>query len=93
MFLTAKLCKAIAQTIMAHNEPIVANDIVGELLTTACAYGISTIGRDKVLIQLAVQMALVSKHNNDRVQRVIDTMKADVEASKVNPMHGALSGL
>tara|TARA_Y100000310_G_C20183984_1_gene579475 strand:- start:72 stop:374 length:303 start_codon:yes stop_codon:yes gene_type:complete len=95
MKLTAELCRAISEVIKNHPEEVCVDDIVSCLLTTACAFSRSQLGVEKTLIQLTIQMAVVTDHDMDRVQVAVDRMKNSVAMqqadSKAAMIHGLLS--
>lgn len=83
--LTTKFCLAISKVIENHPEKITANDVVNTLLSVTAAYSKHSIGAEKTLMQLAIQMAMVADHDIDTMQTALNRIKNSVAMQQIDP--------
>lgn len=69
--ITAKICLAIANIVAEHEEELSYDDIVGNLLTTAAAFGLQKLGANKTAHQLAIQMAIICEGNKEAMDKAM----------------------
>ena len=93
MELAAKFCHAISEVIKSHRVEICTDDVVGALLTVACAHSKSVLGIEKTLIHLTTQMAILTNKDVDVIQAAIDRMKNSVALQQANPKAAIIHGV
>lgn len=84
MTLTAALSRCMSETI-AQYQGVNHDEIFSCLLATITEYARQNIGVEKTMIMLAVKMAIVSDHNVDKIQQVVDVVKKTSAMFKAAP--------
>lgn len=82
--LTVKFCKLAADIIKDHDDPLTHDDVVGSMLTTTAALGVKTLGIKRTLVQLAIQMVLISDDEDKLLIALREALTAR-ELMKVSP--------